>query len=87
MTYFRALCAGVFALAFALAPDASAQTLTANMNGGEETPILNTGAVGTAEVIVDAENQEVTVTLRVFNIPTPTTAATFTSAPRASLDP
>lgn len=74
MTYFRALCAGVFALAFALAPDASAQTLTANMNGGEETPILNTGAVGTAEVIVDAENQEVTVTLRVFNIPTPTTA-------------
>jgi hypothetical protein len=74
MTYFRALCACVFALAFALAPDASAQTLTANMNGGEETPILNTGAVGTAEVIVDAENQEVTVTLRVFNIPTPTTA-------------
>ena len=74
MTYFRALCAGVFALAFALAPDASAQTLTANMNGGEETPILNTGAVGTAEVIVDAANQEVTVTLRVFNIPTPTTA-------------
>jgi hypothetical protein len=74
MTYFRALCAGVFALAFALAPDASAQTLTANMNGGEETPILNTGAVGTADVIVDAANQEVTVTLRVFNIPTPTTA-------------
>jgi hypothetical protein len=74
MTYFRSLCAGVFALAFALAPDASAQTLTANMNGGEETPILNTGAVGTAEVIVDSQNQEVTVTLRVFNIPTPTTA-------------
>ena len=72
MRYLRALCAGVFA--FALAVDASAQTLTANLNGGEETPILNTGAVGTAEVIVDAENQEVTVTLRVFNIPTPTTA-------------
>jgi CHRD domain len=48
--------------------------LTANMKGGEETPILNTGAVGTADVIVDAANQEVTVTLRVFNIPTPTTA-------------
>lgn len=72
MTYFRALCAGVFA--FALAADASGQTLTANLNGGEETPILNTGAVGTAEVIVDAESLEVTVTLRVFNIPTPTTA-------------
>ena len=74
MTYFRALCASMFAIAFALATDASAQTLTANLNGGEETPILNTGAVGTAEVIVDAANQEVTVTLRVFNIPTPTTA-------------
>ena len=74
MRYLRAICAGVFALAFALATDASAQTLTANLNGGEETPILNTGAVGTAEVIVDATALEVTVTLRVFNIPTPTTA-------------
>jgi CHRD domain len=72
MRYFRALCAGVFALA--LAANASAQTLTANLNGGEETPILNTGAVGTAEVVVDETNQEFTVTLRVFNIPTPTTA-------------
>jgi hypothetical protein len=72
MRYLRTLCAGVFA--FALAADASAQTLAANLNGGEETPILNTGAVGTAEVIVDAASQEVTVTLRVFNIPTPTTA-------------
>jgi len=68
------LCAGAFALTLALATDVSAQTLTANLNGGEETPILNTGAVGTAEVIVDAANQEVTVTLRVFNVPTPTTA-------------
>jgi hypothetical protein len=72
MRYFRALCAGVFALV--LAANASAQTLTTTLNGGEETPILNTGAVGTVEVIVDAANQEVTVTLRVFNIPTPTTA-------------
>lgn len=72
MRHLRALCTGVFA--FALAANASAQTLTANLNGGEETPILNTGAVGTAEVIVDETNQEFTVTLRVFNIPTPTTA-------------
>ena len=63
MRHLRALCTGVFA--FALAANASAQTLTAN---------LNTGAVGTAEVIVDETNQEFTVTLRVFNIPTPTTA-------------
>jgi hypothetical protein len=72
MKYLCALCAGVFA--FALAADASAQTLKATMHGGEETPILNTGAVGTADVIVDETNQEITVTLRVFNIPTPTTA-------------
>ena len=72
MRHLRAHCTGVFA--FALAANASAQTLTANLNGGEETPILNTGAVGTAEVIVDETNQEFTVTLRVFNIPTPTTA-------------
>jgi hypothetical protein len=74
MTHLRAVCAGVFVLTVALAAAASAQTLTATLNGGEETPILNTGAVGTAEVIVDAANQEVTVTLRVLNVPTPTTA-------------
>ena len=74
MTKLVALCAGALALTLALAPDASAQVLTARLNGGEETPILNTGAVGTAEVSVDAVNLEITVTLRVFNIPTPTTA-------------
>ena len=69
------LCTG--ALALVLAAQASAQTITlmANLNGGEETPTaINTGALGTAEVSVDATNREVAVTLKVFNIPTPTTA-------------
>ena len=59
MTKLVGLSAGVLALTLALTPDASAQTLTANLNGGEETPILDTGAVGTAEVSVDAVNQEI----------------------------
>jgi hypothetical protein len=71
------ICAAALALMLVLAPNASAQTvtLTANLQGGEETPaIINTGAVGTAEVTVDVPNREVAVTLKVFNIPTPTTA-------------
>ena len=79
MTKFLGLCTGALALVFVLSTQASAQTITlrANMNGGEETPaIVNTGAVGTVEVSVDATNREVAVTLKVFNISaaTPTTA-------------
>ena len=74
MTKLLGICVGALALTITLAPGVSAQTLTANLNGGEETPILNTGAVGTVEVSLDVENQEVAVTLRVFNVPTPTTA-------------
>ena len=74
MTKVPRVLIGVAALMLAGAPGASAQTLTANLNGGEETPILNTGAVGTVEVTVDVPNQEIMVTLRVFNAPTPTTA-------------
>lgn len=76
MTKVAGLCAVVLGFMFAAPPLASAQsmTLAASLTGGEETPILNTGAVGRAEVVVDTANQELTVTLRVFNIPTPTTA-------------
>lgn len=77
MTKFFGLCTGALALVLVLSTQASAQTitLTANLNGGEETPAsLNTGAVGTVEVSVDATNREVAVTLRVFNLPTPATA-------------
>jgi hypothetical protein len=77
MTKPFGLCASAAAFVVLLATQASAQiiTLTANLNGGKETPaIINTGAVGTAEVSVDATNREVAVTLNVFNIPTATTA-------------
>ena len=74
MTKFLGLCTG--ALAFVLATQASAQvvTLSTTMNGGEETPVLNTGMVGTAEVSVDLTSKEIAVTLRIFNAPTGTTA-------------
>lgn len=74
MTKILGICACLLALTVVPIPDVSAQTLTANLNGGEETPILNTGAVGTVEVSLDVDNQEIAVTLRVFNAPTPTTA-------------
>jgi hypothetical protein len=58
---------------------ASAQTtviLRATLNGGEETPAaVLSGAVATAEVAVDPTNQELAVQMRVFNLPTGSTAS------------
>ena len=56
----------------------SAQTVSmqATLTGGEEAPVpVLTGAVGTAEIGVDVGNLELSVTLRVFNLPTGTTAS------------
>ena len=55
---------------------ASAQVVVASatLGSGEETPILLSGAAGTAEVAVDTVAKEFAVTLRIFNIPTTTTA-------------
>jgi hypothetical protein len=58
---------------------ASAQTtviLRATLNGGEETPTaVLSGAVATAEVAVDPTSQELAVQMRVFNLPTGSTAS------------
>ena len=56
---------------------ASAQVIvaTATLGGGEETPtVLLSGGAGTAEVAIDPVAKEFAVTLRIFNIPTTTTA-------------
>ena len=75
MTKFLGMCTGALALVLVLSTQVSAQTLTANLHGGEETPAaLNSGMFGSVEVSVDPVNREVAVTLRVFNAPTPTTA-------------
>ena len=56
-------------------PSASAQTvLRATLTGGEEVPAVLTGAVGTARVFVDPSG-ELAVELKVFNLPTGTTAS------------
>ncbi len=74
MTKFLGFCTGALALVLATQASAQVVTLTTTMNGGEETPVINTGMVGTAEVSVDVANREVAVTLTVFNVPTATTA-------------
>jgi hypothetical protein len=74
-----------------MAPSASAQVinLTATLSGGEETPApgLNTGAVGSAEVGVDLANREVVVNLRLFNLPTGTTAGHIHAGARGTAGP
>lgn len=77
MTKFLGMCTGALALVLLLSTQAAAQTVTlsADLTGGEETPAaLNTGMFGTVAVGVDQQSKELTVTLRVFNTPTPTTA-------------
>lgn len=57
---------------------ASAQTftLTATLNGANETPApLNTGAFGNATVVVNMRARTVTWTVNVFNFPSGVTAA------------
>lgn len=78
------LPASALALAFLLPSAASAQTvnMTATLTGGEENPAVLTGAVGTAEVAVDTANREIAVTLRLFNLPTGTTAGHIHAGPR-----
>ena len=73
---------GVAAFILLLSAPASAQvvTMSATLSGGEETPaIVLTGAVGTVEASIDTTAREVSVTLRIFNIPAtaPTTAGHF----------
>ena len=74
----RALQVGAAMVAAVLigAAAASAQVVvaTATLGGGEETPILLSGAAGTAEVAIDTTAKEFAITLRIFNIPTTTTA-------------
>ena len=78
------LSACVLALAFMLsAASASAQTISmvATLTGGEENPPVLTGAVGTAELEIDPVAREIEVTVRVFNLPTGSTAGHIHAGP------
>jgi hypothetical protein len=63
---------------------ASAQTISmvATLTGGEENPPVLTGAVGTAELDIDPINREINVSLRIFNLPTGSTAGHIHAGPR-----
>jgi hypothetical protein len=88
----RLLCGAAAAAALLLsATTSSAQVvvMSATLSGGEETPApgLLTGAVGTATVSVDATNEELAVTLSLFNFATGTTAGHIHVAPRGVAGP
>jgi hypothetical protein len=63
--------------------------MTATLSPGEETPLpgILSGAVGTATVSVDATNQEIAVTLALFNFATGTTAGHIHVGPRGIAGP
>src|SRR4051812_34689004 len=76
------------ALMLAAAPASAADTkLVANLTGGEETPIVLTGAFGTALVTVDTPGQKVTVELTVYNLPTGSTAGHIHIGPKGIAGP
>jgi hypothetical protein len=58
----------------AAAIEAHTVNATAALQGGEEVPALLTGAVGLAEVTIDTDTRVIMVNLRLFNLPTGTTA-------------
>ena len=76
--WMMALVAAAVFTGFVAAP-ASAQTftLTANLTGANEPPIpgINTGAFGSATVVVDMTARTVTYTVQVFNFPSGVTAS------------
>jgi hypothetical protein len=63
--------------------------MTATLSPGEETPApgILSGAVGTATVSVDATNQEIAVSLSLFNFATGTTAGHIHVGPRGIAGP
>jgi hypothetical protein len=86
----RLLSAGAaLAAAILIAAPAHAQTvrMRATLTAGEETPALLSGAVGTADFAVDMTNSEISVDLRVFNLPTGTTAGHIHVGPRGVAGP
>jgi hypothetical protein len=83
-------CTAACAIALLLsATAASAQVVSmiATLTGGEETPAVLTGAVGTAAVSVDVTNSELSITLSLFNFPTSTTAGHIHVGPRGVAGP
>ena len=62
-------------------------TVVATLGGGEEVPALLTGAVGTAVITVDTDTRELAVSLKVYNLPTGSTAGHIHVGPKGVAGP
>jgi hypothetical protein len=82
-----ALATGVTLLQSVPASAQDTVAMRTTLTGGEETPPVPTGAVGTAIVFVDTVNQELTVEMRAFNLPTGTTASHIHIGPKGLAGP
>ena len=89
MTTIQKFVAVTAAAVLLTAASASAQEVRmgAVLSPGQETPALLSGAVGTADVLVDVGARELTVTVRVFNLPTPSTAGHIHVGPEGVAGP
>jgi hypothetical protein len=83
----RGLVATGLVLALTANADAQEVRMMAALTGGEETPILLTGALGTADVVVDSIRRSVTVNLSLFNLPTGSTAGHIHVGPKGIAGP
>lgn len=79
------------AVALLLVPAAPAQAEIINaraiLGGGEEVPALLTGAVGVADLAIDTEARTIQVEIRMFNIPSATTAGHIHVGPKGVAGP
>jgi hypothetical protein len=79
------------AVALLLLPAAAAHAETINaraiLGGGEETPALLTGAVGVADLTIDTDARSIAVEIRMFNIPSATTAGHIHVGPKGVAGP
>jgi hypothetical protein len=77
-TITRLIAAAALLLGMSVQAQAQTVRLTAVLSGGEEAPNkILTGATGTGEVFVNMATKDVTYTIRIFNIPSGTTAGHF----------
>src|SRR5688500_4808823 len=72
------------ALLLVSAAPAQAEIINARaiLGGGEEVPALLTGAVGIADLVIDTETRTIGVEIRMFNIPSATTAGHIHVGPK-----
>lgn len=82
------LASGVTLGQAAAASAQSAVVMRATLTGGEETPnLVLSGGVASAEVAIDTVNEEIAVTMRVFNLANGSTASHIHVGPKGVSGP